>query len=208
MLALRLESEALGSTCGPPVPAVRSRTHWHTQPGAGGPGDGRALQAAVRGLGTAPRPPGLARPRVPAAPLLEGTEPTAERADSTRAQLHLRTVLGQNRLSTAWCSLSSLFFTCCLGDDRNEQAPGRGGHTSPRIRPQQRASREGRTHTSWETTTGDSPQGGGDTHLPGDDPGRQRPGRGRHTPPGRRPQRIAPQEGGDRSPGAGEGQLR
>ena len=89
------------------------------------------------------------------------------------------------------------------GFDPSRQHPGRGRHTLPGRRPRETAPREGGTHTSQETTPADSVPGGADTHLPGDDRSRQHPGRGGHTPPGRRLQRTAPQREGTGAQGRG-----
>ena len=179
--------------------------HLHTQLGAGGPGGQRAhshtpaRQVEVRGLGAAPRPPGLARSRGSGS---SGSSPRGGGAHSRVGRFNRSTAVsadgpGQNRLSAAHCSILPLFFTCHRGDhpraqpptrgdtrhpgdDPRAQTPTRGGHTPPGRRPQRTAPHEGGTHTSRETTPAHSPPRGGV-----------------HTPPRRRPQRTAPNEAGD-----------
>ena len=179
--------------------------HLHTQLGAGGPGGQRAHshtpagQVEVRGLGAAPRPPGVARSRGSGS---SGSSPRGGGAHSRAGRFNRSTAVsadgpGQNRLSAAHCSLLSLFFTCHRGDHPSAQPPTKGGHTPPGRRSQGTAPHEGGTHATREMTPAHSPPQGGDTHLPGDDPNAQPPMKGRHTPPRRRPQRTAPNEAGD-----------
>ena len=136
--------------------------------GPGGPGDQRAqshtpvLQVAVRGLGAAPRPPGLARSR----------------------GLRFQRLISQRGRSPQQRGLIQQEHSCVCRRSWTESTFRSPPltliavlHTPPGRQPQHTARHEGETHASRETTPEHSPPRRGDTRHPGDNPSAQPPGR-------------------------------